>query len=251
LQRVAEVWLGRLRPGVCQPRACRGEHGLCIVVCSKRVRQPGAVLHQRLHREVHVPARCAELIREDAGPLDLVGDFGCAEGPGAAVVGPAGVQPGVEVSAAWVVREPPPQEAGERLVGLVDRPVELGHEVVAPPLVEPAAGVGVDPCVLVEALDVRGVAGAIDAKRADADLDVGLDGVDLLVELLDEGVDVVPPPVVARERAAFVAVALVGRVVGEGEGVAGVVVDGVGVEVVVEVDAVDVVAGGDVGDDGE
>src|SRR5690606_19876616 len=102
-----------------------------------------------------------------------------------------------------------------------------------------------------EALDGGGVAGAPDAEGADAEAASGVDGGDLVMETLDEGVDVVAAPVGAFEGAAGRAVLGPTGVVVEGDLVPRVVGLGVRIEVVVEVDAVDVVAADDVEDDGD
>ena len=80
---------------------------------------------------------------------------------------------------------------------------------------------------------------AVDAEGADAELDVGLDAVDRAGQVTDQSGDIVPPPVALRGKGGTIAA--VGLVVIEG-------LPGyrIGVEVVVKVDPVHIVAGDDV-----
>ena len=103
----------------------------------------------------------------------------------------------------------------------------------------------------VEAFDLRGVALAPDAKGGDAKADPGLGGADGLADAEDEEVDVLAPPVVALKTAAAIVVAFPTGPVGEREGRASGVFLRVGIKIIVEVNAIDVVAANDVEDNVE
>ena len=162
-------------------------------------------------------------------------------------VGSAGVESGPDVAILVVHLDPVVEKDGIGLRGLLDWPVELGREVVAPALFEPLFGVGVELGVLVDSgFDAFGDAGAIDAEGGDSELDVALLALDFFVELLDEVVDVFASPVIFVEALAVLGVA---GGVGEIDLLLVFVENWVGVEVVVDVDAVDVVALDDVDHD--
>ena len=133
---------------------------------------------------------------------------------------------------------PPAGHRGVVHAPVADVPVDLGADVVDPPLLHPLAAVGVGGVV---ALIPAGGVGALGqaapvrphAGGADAVGQIGVDGVEPLPQLLHQLVHVVPPPVPQ---------------VGEPGAVLGVSIRVVkaaaGVEVVVQVDAVDVVIAG-------
>ena len=161
--------------------------------------------------------------------------------PGVGLAGrPVEGVPRVEVPAADLLRPP----GGQALVvlGAAEGPVELRHEVVHAPRREPGRGVREDDVVRVQAADALGHAVLPDAEGADAELQGRLEGAKAVGHLGDEEVDVVAAPLgQAGESPALL---------GEGGRVLGAdVVRRVGVEVVVEVDPVDVVAAGHVHDD--
>ena len=126
--------------------------------------------------------------------------------------------------------------------GGIDAPVELRGAVVQPAFAQPEAGVGVEGAVGVEALDLLGVSGAPDAERADAEFHVGFDFVNLGVQAFDEIIDVHPAPVFAVHVSLKCFPA---GFIGKRRAVGG----GVGVEVVVDVDAIHIVTTGDIEDD--
>ena len=119
----------------------------------------------------------------------------------------------------------------------VDRPVQLGRIVVAPALVEPEFGIGIEFFILIEALDARGKAWLPDPKGTDSEFHVRLGRFDLLIETLDELIHLIATPVVARKLTSGFDVVVPSSIVGEG-----CIVDGVGVEVIVDMNAVDVIA---------
>ncbi|RAO32897.1 hypothetical protein PSN13_03587 [Micromonospora saelicesensis] len=217
-----------------------GRHQRRAGVVLGRVDVGGAeAVGPHLHRgEVHVALhlRVRPVERQVVGQLTRVLPVRPVRRIAALVVGLADV----ELHAGAAHRLGPPRHEA-RVVGgrvLADVPVELRHHVVDPLLLDPLAGVGRDDVVRLAAGGVRTerVDGLVapDAERADAELYPRLGRLDLAVHLLDQQVDVVPPPVGPVGEAPVVG--REGRVVRHLVGAAGV-----GVEVVVEVDAIDVV----------
>ena len=240
---LADYHAGFLGGGFVEPRGGGDECRKSVNGLGEGVGEFAAVLGEAVDAPKDVAGDAVGI----AGTLDLADDFlGC---PGAADAG--GVVAGPEVAAVVVLLGPPLEEDGVALGFLIDGPVELGGEVIDPAGVEPFAGIGVEVVVGFESADLVGLAGFPDAEGAEAEFDPGFDGLDGGVEAFDEAVDVVAAPVVAGELAAAVTVALPTGLVGEVDGFAGGVLDLVGVEVIVEVDAVDVVAAEDVEDDAE
>ena len=126
---------------------------------------------------------------------------------------------------------------------MADFPIELRRAIVQPAVVYPKQHVGIEVVVVLQAC--RGTAVlrvgalvAVDAKGRYAHLHPGLARVHRLVELLDKQVDVVAPPVSDVAEAARVSpeVSLVGDSL----------TVGVGVEVVVDVKSVHIIASHDV-----
>src|SRR6478752_7328852 len=116
---------------------------------------------------------------------------------------------------------PPVEEGGETLFLRRVRPVKLRREVVDPAVLQPFAGVAGQLLEAVDArLDAGRHAGPPDAERTDADADPGFLAFDGAVKVADEAIHIV-----AALGGAFA--------VGEAE-----VAVGVGVEIVVEVDAI-------------
>ena len=181
-----------------------------------------------------------------AREVDLVGDLARGAFAVRGAFDALGGDAGPEVALLGVLVAPPFDERGEALRLLVDAPVELGGEVVDPTLAQPGTGVGGHVLKGVGAgFDGAGDAGTPDAERADAEFDVRLFLLDGAVEALDEGVDVVAPPFGDGHASPAGSVGVVGGGVVEDD----FATNGVGVEVVVDVDAVDVVAFGDVNHD--
>lgn len=171
--------------------------------------------------------------------FDLVGS------PAAGGFDAACVEPRPDVAVLWILAHPPSEEREEGLLRGVDFPVELWGDVVHPAFAEPEACVGVEAEVCIESFDTGGVIGSVDAERADADKGVGAPGLDEGVEVLHEGIDVVSTPGGAV-RESVLAEAFPGGVVGEWHTLLGI-----GVEIIVDVDAVERVASEEVIDDGE
>ena len=141
----------------------------------------------------------------------------------------------------------PPSDERFVVGGLVAHfPVELRYAIVEPPLLDPQKHVGIQVVVVLKsagvAPDGRTSPIAVDAKRRDAHLDPRLDVMHGLVHLLDKRADVVASPVVYIGKAVVVGVEL--PAVGNAHAR-----HGVGVEVVVDVQSVDIVSGHDVLDD--
>ena len=133
--------------------------------------------------------------------------------------------------------------------GVPDFPVDLRHEIVHPAVVDPKEHVGIKVIVVLQPLCLR--AGQvcaffdvmINAEGRHAEFHPRLHGVDAVAEHLDKSIDIVAPPIVDVGNA--VAMRGVGLGIGNGEPR-----HGVGVEVVVDVQPVHVVAAHDVGGDG-
>ena len=125
-------------------------------------------------------------------------------------------------------------------------PIELRHVVVHPALVDPVEHVGIQVVVVLQAARIGARQAAahlcvvVDAERTDTELDPRLGGTDAFVQHLDEGIDVVTPPF--TDVAETIAVALESSLVGDGHAC-----HGIGVEIVVDMEPVDVVAADDVG----
>ena len=136
-----------------------------------------------------------------------------------------------------VVLDPPSHQRRKTLLLLVHRPVQLRRQVVDPPALEPQLRVGVDLRVRIQPFDLRRVVRAPDAERTDSHLCRRADRLHRAVEIADEAVDVVAAPVVERQPPSFRAIALVGRCIRKID-----VGLRIGIEVVVEVDAVHGVA---------
>ena len=138
---------------------------------------------------------------------------------------------------------PPAQQGG--IVGclVANLPVELGDVVVDPPLTYPFEDVGIEVVVVLQSVGgaARGVAAhvAIDAERGHAELHPRLDAADGLEHVADEEVDILPAPVADAQSVTILGI---GVAIGNGQSL-----NGIGIEVVVDVDAVDVVALHDVG----
>ena len=131
---------------------------------------------------------------------------------------------------------------------MADLPVELGHAVVDPSVVHPFEHVGIEFVVVLQsagraAVGVRPFV-AVDAEGRDAKLHPRFNAVDLLAEGLDEDIDIVAAPVGNGGKLASVAV--VGGLVGDGDAR-----HGIGIEVVVDMEAIDVIAADDIADDAE
>ena len=222
-----------------------GDEGVIFVESAlEACAEESPVLHEGFHAEVDVSGGGLLFARE----ADLVADFLGFPGTSGGV-GSACVESGPDVALLVVDLDPVVEEDGVGLGGLGDWPVELGRVVVAPAFFEPLFGVGVELCVLVNSgFDGFGDAGAVDAEGGDSELDVALLALDFFVELLDEVVDVFATPVVFVHSFAVLGVA---GGVGEVDFLLVFVEDWVGVEVVVYVDAVDVVAFDDVDHDVE
>ena len=143
---------------------------------------------------------------------------------------------------------PPAEKGGERL-GAAVFPIELGREVVHPTLTQPAEGIGVDIIELVEpGFDFGGLAFGVNSEGAHSEEDAGFFAFDELVGATDEGVDIIAPPIGEGEVSSTFAVGGVGVAVREEGAFAR---GGVGVKVVVEMNAVHIVAAEDIADDCE
>src|SRR5205807_3799281 len=137
--------------------------------CLEDLYHAARILLQRPHAEQDI-ARGSVLA---ARGLDLLADL--AGRPASRLTRhSAGDEAGPDVPALLVLTHPPRQQLGIGLFFLPDRPVELRAEVIHPPLLEPQAGVGIQPRVGVEAFDTRRLPRPPDAERANAHLYPGL-----------------------------------------------------------------------------
>ena len=176
-----------------------------------------------------------------AGRANLRKDFVAAPGTRAAFADLVRVVAGPEMALQGVLLHPPSQQLLVTLAFLVDGPVELGCEVVHPAGLQPLPRIGIQFFEGIEPLHVFGIARPPDAEGTDTELHPGLGAGHGTPERVDEQVDILPPPVVARERTTLGSVALPAAIVGKGDGLAAAAL-GIGIEVVVEVDAIDVIA---------
>ena len=150
-----------------------------------------------------------------------------------------------------VLTEPPVIVGGEREFGGFDWPVELWDHVVQPAVLQPFEGVGREFFIGVEASAGAGRnIRAPETEGTDAKLDPFLGGFDAIVEFVNEGVDVLPAPVAFVEGATGGLIRFVRGVIRERDHGAIGGFDGVGVKIVVDVDAVDIVTACDVEHDG-
>ena len=126
-----------------------------------------------------------------------------------------------------------------------DFPVYLWDGIVHPSLVYPEEDIGIEVVVILQAAGIaaRDVAThfdiVIDAERRDTELHPRLGGVDRLVDALDEGVDIISPPFI--NVAETVGIFRKGLLVGDGESS-----HGIGIEIVVDMNAIDIVTRHDV-----
>ncbi len=156
---------------------------------------------------------------------------------------------GPEEASLRVLPRPPREQRRKALLFLVDGPVELRREVVDPAALDPRARVGRDFLVRVESLHLRRAPGPPDAEGADAHPNLRLRGLHLGVEALHEPVHVPPAPVLPPEGTSRSHVLPEARPVRKLQDVAGRVSFGIGIEIVVEVNAIHVVPLHDVEND--
>jgi len=154
---------------------------------------------------------------------------------------------GPHVAFGSVLRLPPSQQGWEALLFAIDGPVKLRSEVVNPSFLEPQPGIGEQAIVGIKAADSGRVIGPPYAERADADFDPRFGFVHGTVERFDEEVHISASPVGFGQGSAGSLVGFIGSVVWE----LGVLERriGVGVEVIIKVNAIDIVSLDDIGDD--
>ena len=126
-----------------------------------------------------------------------------------------------------------------------DFPIYLRNGVIHPSLVDPEEDIGIEIVVI---LQTTGVASGniatvlhvvVYAEGRDTELHPRLGGVDRLVDALDEGVDIISPPFI--NVAETVGIFRKGLLVGDGESS-----HGIGIEIVVDMNAIDIVTRHDV-----
>ena len=157
---------------------------------------------------------------------------------------PAGSDAGPEMAAFGVLLGPPMGQRAETVGAVPDPPIELRCEIVHPSLLEPFAGVGRNMAVGIEiGFDTGRIAGAPDAERTDAELHCGADLLQGPVETLHEAVDFTPSPVLHFQPAStFLVGPIRCRIVELGHHASSHLF-GVGIEVIIHVNTVDIIAG--------
>jgi len=132
---------------------------------------------------------------------------------------------------------------------MADLPVYLRGHIVDPSLAEPLADVGIqmvvigDSCFGGRPFRVL-VPVAPHPEGTDAEFDPGLDGFNGIAQGLDEDIDIFPAPALLFRSGESPVIQGKGVVIGEG------FLGGIGIEIVIHVDAVDVVTADDIADDG-
>ncbi len=157
-----------------------------------------------------------------AGEIDLVGDFRCGASGIFGRIDSRGRDAGPNGTAALAA--PPVEEGGETLLLRGNAPVELRREVVDPAIFQPFSGVSGELFVGIQAgLDSAGNARAPNAERADSDTDPGFLTFYGRIEIADEVINI-------------------GATLGRGFAIGKAEVPGrIGVKIVVEMNAIDVV----------
>ncbi len=212
---------------------------LAVNTSAQRIGQTTARLHQRAHAEVDVAAGALLFPRY----LDLTHQL--RHRP--VVLARSTLDAAREVArphmpVVRVLADPPFQQHWITLPLTIDRPVELGREVIDPAFVQPEARVCIDFLIRIKASDLLRKARPPDAEWADTHLHVTLLRFDLLIHRLDETVHVVAPPIVDVAGLAFSHGTSVGSAVRKLDQVAVLVALAVRVEVVIDVHAIEVVA---------
>src|SRR5438105_1257138 len=206
---------------------------------------------------IRLDASLARIAEDGDLPRDLV------DRPRRLPDGTGRVQPWPQVPAHGILRPPPRIERAEAIFRGVDLPVELRGDVVEPAFAQPLSRVGEGLAEGVEPVGAFRITRAPDTKGADAHGDPWLGDVHALIELGDEIVDVVAAPIVSVRPPLPAAIPDPRRVVRKIE----LAHDpdrvpmapstnaaiarprlAIGVEEIVEVDAVDVIALHDVDD---
>ena len=81
------------------------------------------------------------------------------------------INTGPDVAVLWVLCVPPLQQDRKALVARGYGPIKLRGQIIQPGIGDPFAGIGVDFCVSVITLDLRGRAGTPYPEGADAEFD--------------------------------------------------------------------------------
>ena len=208
----------------------RVEHAL-EVACDGVAGPPGHAVHI-VHRALQ-----AHLV------IELSGVGGIAALVGDVLMGHDVVEGLAIIHVAAVGMIVPPVHEHEVAGSLVFQfPVELRHHIVHPPLGGPLEAVGIQGVVALQPIGLAavGVTGLVapDAEGADAEAHPGLHLLDGIVQLLDEQVHVVAAPVVPVPTDAIL---IVRSRIGELSAL-----DGIGIEIVVHVQCINVIATQDV-----
>ena len=160
-----------------------------------------------------------------------------------------GVQPGQMWRPLGFCSLPPIEQHRKTLLLRLDGPIELRRKVIHPAVRQPFARISVKFGVSVESFDLRRISRAPDAERADAEFHPRLRRLDGLIDAADESVHVLAPPVVAAQ---FPPTPNFFQLASSGKSSSLPPSDSLyGIEIIVEVNAIHVVALDDVHDDAQ
>ena len=142
----------------------------------------------------------------------------------------------------------------EGLRCLIDRPIQLRSQIVQPAVAQPEFDICIQLVVLAEAGDAGGATlRTAETERADAELNPALFSMNAFMQALDQRVDILPAPVGARQGATAGEIVVPGRFIGKIRfhrwrgGWAGCVQRSsdrhwIGIKIIVEMHAIDIVA---------
>ena len=161
---------------------------------------------------------------------------------------PGHVLPNIKVPATGVLI-PPFHQRDIIGRGMPDLPIDLGDIIIDPALLHPIEDISIEIIIILQAVRraARAVGRApliaVDAKGADAETDPRLGQQDRPLQLADQGVDILAPPLVALARLIAHRQAIFPETPVVGESQSG---HRVGIEIIIHVDRVDVVAAHDI-----
>ena len=140
-----------------------------------------------------------------------------------------------------ILLDPPLQQNGVAQIGARCRPIELRREVVRPSIDEPLSRVAVKLRVGIKTSNLRGIPRPPHSKWADSEFHPRLCSLDPHVHLVNQTVDVGPAPIIPRKCSAGSEIFPPAVRVGELNGPSAPVLLLVRVEIVIDVNAIDVV----------
>src|ERR1041385_2601041 len=214
----------------------------------QRVRQATSIFHERFETEENVPGRPGTLACE----VDLIECFLLIP----TVPNGANRVSRPDMTVLVVLPDPPVQQDRIWLIRRRNLPIKLWGVVIAPALVEPKLCICIKLVVLVESFHDRRISRPPDSKRTDAELNPLFLRLCAFINLLDEKIHLRSPPVVAGEFAASLEIFLPSWFIWE-IGILDALrrrlleVVRIRIEIVVHVDAVDVIPMDDVCEDSQ